>query len=469
MPSAPAIPAKRNTDLVTPLRERGFEPLAQIRPRHARDITDSPWSIGCETIDRDYVDFSQTGPHLGELGAKQARLQGGWAKCDRGDGKFNWQWLDDVVVGCLAQGVKPWIETCYGNPAYEGGGGIGLAEGIPVSAQALQAWDRWVTALVERYAERVDSWEIWNEPDNGSAVPAQAYTAFFIRTATLLRQVQPKAHIIGLALAGNQTYAQEFLKGLAEQSKTDLLNEVTFHFYPHNPDDSFDAVNALNELLKRYAPHVTLRQGETGAPSETRQFMALGKHEWSPRKQAAWNTRRLLAHHARGIPMSLFQLADMYYSKKKGLFEGHNPKGLLAINPDKTVSHRKPSYFAAQHVFALFDNRFELRALTRLEANAPWRTEAYGWTPRGDDAPSMVAWWRADDAPALETLPLESISLAPVVLKDPVLIDLMSGTVFSLPASAAASVWSHLPCSDMPLLLASKAMLPLQSLEVSSR
>jgi hypothetical protein len=457
---------KPNTANLPFLTERGFRPTARLRPRTALEIGPSSWGIGCETMDRDYVDFEHVGPHLGELGATQVRLQAGWAKCDPGDGMYNWEWLDRIVDSSLAQGVKPWLQTSYGNPAYPGGGGIGLAQGIPVSPEALTAWDNWVRAMVERYIDRVDTWEIWNEPDLHKAMTAEEYLAFFIRTASILRSVQPRAKVVGLALANRMDFAEAFLSGLARSGKADLLSQISFHYYPHNPDDDFELVAQLASLVQKYVPHVTMRQGETGALAENNGlFLAMSTFTWSERKQAAWNLRRLLAHHSHGYPMSLFQLADMQYTNAKGAkYEGRNAKGQLCINPDMTVAYRRPSYFMAQHVFSTFDSTYPLTALDNLSVADPVRSCAYAWTKNGEAAPSLVAWWRAADAPALETPEVDRTALAPVAFRDPVLVDFMSGMVFELPEGGGA-IWANLPRLDVPLAIAERSVLSLRNLE----
>ncbi len=465
--SVSSVETKIDKSIAERLSRAGHVSLGRLRPRRSDEISGSPWSIGCETIDRDYVDFSQTRGHLRDLGAKQARVQAGWAKCDpRGDGTFNWGWLDEIVDGCLGQGVRPWLQTSYGNPSIPGGGGIGLAEGIPTSETAIAAWDRWVDAMARRYAGRVDRWEIWNEPDNRGSVACPAYVELFVRTATILRSIQPRARIAGLALAGHIDYAREFIESLARGGSGGngghggLLDELVFHFYPHNPDGAFDRVAQLGELLATAGLGAILRQGETGAPSETQKFMAMGQFEWSERKQAVWNLRRMLAHHARGIEMNLFQLADMQYVKDRGaIHAGRNPKGLLCCRSDKTVAYRKPSFVAAQSVFSLFDDRFELAALPRLESRAPFAVEAYAWTARGADRAGVVSWWRADDAPGLQTPDLERIGVEPVDIADPVLLDPLSGQVFAL--GSGAPDFAALPCLDSPLWIADRALLSL--------
>ena len=46
------------------------------------------WSIGCETLDRDYADFDQFN-------------QSGWAKTEKEKGKYDFAWLDHIVDGLI--------------------------------------------------------------------------------------------------------------------------------------------------------------------------------------------------------------------------------------------------------------------------------------------------------------------------------------------------------------------------------
>jgi hypothetical protein len=460
-----------NIDLVPVLAGLGWKPSARLRPRHAREMGTSPWSIGLETIDRAYVDFGPLKSHLGELGATQARVQAGWARCEPVPGaKYEWDWLDEVVDGCREQGVRPWLQTSYGNPAYAGGGGIGLGEGLPVSAEALAGWDRWVGAMVARYKEKVDTWEIWNEPTLRT-MTTEEYARFFVRTAKLIRTVQPAARIVAFGLADHDehNFAGKLLAHLADSGQTALLSEISYHFYPHNPDEEFDCVTALAKLCAKYAPHVTLRQGETGAPSECIRFMAMGEFDWSERKQAAWNLRRLLAHRARGIPMNLFQLADMHYVRNGGArLAGRNPKGQLFIGPDKSVIYRKPAYFAAQHVFSVFDDTLSDGVARAVEGRFRRRTSAYAWRRKGAENESLLVWWRADGPPCLTTPTLDHCGMEPQSIPDPVLIDFMSGVVFTPPQQILAGdtfAWDTLPWAESPLALATRAELPLRELE----
>ena len=176
--------------------------LGTVAVKSAGEIKGSSWSIGCETLDRDFAAYGKYKKFVGPLGAKAMRVQAGWAKCEKHKGEYDFAWLDEVVDDAVAQGVAPWLETSYGNPLYEGGGGKGLGDGFPTSAEALAAWDKWVTALAARYKDRVGAWEIWNEPDLRKNAPVEQYVGLYTRTAEIIRAAQPKAKIYALGLAG---------------------------------------------------------------------------------------------------------------------------------------------------------------------------------------------------------------------------------------------------------------------------
>ena len=96
---------------------------------------DSRWSIGCETLDRDYADFRK---YVGPLGVGYARIQSGWAKCEQEKGKYDFAWLDEIVDGLNSQGVRPWMCLCYGNPLY--GADRNLGSGIFTTDEVMKPW-----------------------------------------------------------------------------------------------------------------------------------------------------------------------------------------------------------------------------------------------------------------------------------------------------------------------------------------
>ena len=182
-------------DIQIPLKEIG-----QIRPRSANEIAGSPFTLGCEVLDRDFANYDEYKEYIVPLGIKTIRLQAGWAKTEKVPGKYDFAWLDHIIDDAVGRGLNILLETDYGNPAYPGGGGPDLAGGFPESEEALAAWDRWVEAMSRRYGGKVRDWAMWNEPDCFGKTVSQIVD-FNIRTMKIIRRIIPNARIAGLSLA----------------------------------------------------------------------------------------------------------------------------------------------------------------------------------------------------------------------------------------------------------------------------
>ncbi len=266
--------------LIEKMDSFGMKYLGKLVTKRAEEIEDSNWFLGCETLDRDYADYDQYKEYLCPLGIKYLRLQGGWAKTEKKRGVYDWEWLDHIVEDAVSRGLKPWIQTGYGNTVYPDAGGENLGAGMPVSQEGMEGYLTWVEMMVTRYADKVWDWEVWNEPnfaDNKMNAPEKA-ADFNIRTARVIKKVQPDARISALALGHmDENYAERFLKCLADQEACGLFHNLTYHDYVYNPDGNRLAVYKLRRLTERYAPNLILRQGENGAPSERGAGGGLGR------------------------------------------------------------------------------------------------------------------------------------------------------------------------------------------------
>lgn len=434
--------------------------LRRFQPHHAREITASPWSVGGETLDRGFASFTNYQAWIGSLGAKRIRQQAGWARFERSLGVYDWAWLDECVDGALAQSVQPWLQTSYGNPLYPGGGGTNLGAGLPTSTIALEAWDRWVGALVDRYRDRVNEWEVWNEPDH-RGIPAEDYAAFYIRTAEIIRQRQPAAQVYALALAGLGTnYLNTFLNRLQVANKLHLVTAVTAHGYAANPDTLQAGFVQLRQTIQNYSGDIGLRQGESGCPSQPGGFGALSGLPWTELTQANWNLRRLRGDLGHDLPSSLFTLMDLKYPT------GWNNKGLLKANPDLTVAYAKPAYYAAQHVMTLFDASLVRLTNFTFQSDAAVPLRGYGYRQTGTGHSLVTVWFSGNTPSDANALTLVNFTFAPVAFHDPVWVDLREGVVRAIPAATwskdgASCSFTNLPVYDSPVVIAERALIPL--------
>lgn len=100
----------------------GLKQIGTITPRSADQISGSNWTLGCETLDRDFADYQQYKDYIVPLGIKTIRLQGGWAKTEKVKGVYDFAWLDALIDDARGRGLNILLETDYGNPDIRGWG-----------------------------------------------------------------------------------------------------------------------------------------------------------------------------------------------------------------------------------------------------------------------------------------------------------------------------------------------------------
>lgn len=456
--------------------------IGTVRARSTSEIKGSNWLIGCETLDRDFADYDQYKEFIAPLGIKRLRMQAGWAKTERVKGVYDFAWLDHIVNDAVARGFQPWLQTSYGNTLYPGGGGANLGAGMPTSPEALAAYERWVEAMVTRYKDKVLDWEIWNEPnfgDNTINTP-QKTAEFNIRTAEIIKRIQPQARISGLALGHyNQRFVAEFFRHVGERGKFALFDNMTYHDYVYNPDANHYRVAAMKAELAKYTQQVRLRQGENGAPSAGGTGRgALWDHPWTELTQAKWNTRRMLGDLGQDVESSVFGLVEMAYTH--GPINRLNFKGILKSDYSKRVIRPKIAYYAIQNVTAVFDDSLErLRDLEHTHNIASGGPEARLYTHTTDRDVAVYGYrhkqtgkqvytlWLSENIPSDDNdVKLQDISITLADIDQPVVVDILTGNVYEVPAAQ----WSRngkimqfkgIPIYDSPVLLADRSLIPL--------
>lgn len=442
---------------VTPL-DPGLKQIGVIQPRSIYDISGSNWTLGCETLDRDFADYRQYRQFLAPLGIQTIRLQGGWAKTEKVKGQYDFGWLDLIIDDALTIGLNILLETGYGNSVYEGGGGWDLAGGFPTSDEALKAWDRWVEAMATRYKDKVKDWAMWNEPDINKQHKPEDIAAFNIRTAEIIRRVIPEARIAGLSLASSSPKLLEScLQAIDAKGKIDLFDWFIYHGYSFNPDTSYANVEALKATLAKYSKKAKMRQGENGCPSELATKFALSKHPWTEFSQAKWDLRRMLGDLGHDVESAVFTICDFNHVGRE-----INRKGLLHATADKKVDKIKLAYYSVQNCVSVFDNELVRRKQPCVEVAYEKDTASFAYTHEVTGK-HVVALWDKSAIPddAFVTKPAQ-VTVKGLAFDEPVWVDLISGRIYELPAarvkkSGDVTVFQDIPLYDAPVLIGEKA------------
>ena len=96
--------------------------IGEIHPVASSLDAQSVWSVGVETMDRDYAIFNEFRSFVGQTGVGYARLQSGWAKTEQKKGKYDFAWLDEHVDGLIPKGCIPGCASAMATPSIPGTG-----------------------------------------------------------------------------------------------------------------------------------------------------------------------------------------------------------------------------------------------------------------------------------------------------------------------------------------------------------
>ena len=425
----------------------------------------SLWSVGCETLDRDYSDFANYKQYVGETGVGYARLQSGWAKTEKKKGKYDFAWIDAHVDGLIAQGVHPWICLCYGNPLYSDHG-IDLNAALFDDGPIMDGWLNYVKATVKHFKGKVTMYEVWNEPDNKKTGLDNwpLYANLFVRTAKAIREVDPDVKIAGFgAVSPDHLYLRKAVGRIVELGGGDYLDYLTFHTYWPIPEYVIEPVKDLQRFLAETCPHTKLLQGETGCPGQLEYGHAMSGLEWTEYSQAKWDLRQMLNHFSLGIPYSVFTMVDLHY--KDYMLQSF---GLIRMRLNNVPVYKRPKFYAVQHVTSFFDETVTPDTTVTVKSLCGRKICCTGLKKGGKTVGCVL--WMGDEMPS-SSLERQEVSLTVegVSFDKPVYLDLLSGKVYDIPlakikgAGAGTNydsafnpkyhVFSKLPLWDSPIVL----------------
>lgn len=476
----------------------GFKPVGKIIPKNSNEIQSSPFGIQAGTqIDSLVVKAAG-------IGVKWTRLGASWPGIEREKGVYDWTETDRAFDIALKNGITPFVCISGGNKLYsklstydnpEEREIYGYKPEPPVkNPVAMQAFLRFVRALVDRYKETIDYWEIWNEPNHrnywGSVPDGKAYGKLVVETASLLKDLDTGCKVIAGATAGiDPQFTDDFLSMGAGK----LVDIISFHNYGPVPEERVYPAIRLWEVINKYNPGIELWQGECGYPSHSSTRDYRGRAPWGLNIQAKWLLRQSftdifyckatlsnyfkLAHtegkgempkrsNLRAID-SIFGYPERGGSRVKTV--GVNEKCLLT-NPELTP---KPGFYAYRNLCAIWEPGYK-PVPVKYDMKVKDQGMFYGIGDEDDAFPSipllatfrdgnnnwLAAWWLPWNIQEYIPEPATvEITMEGTGFKDPVLIDLLSGEIYefhSIKKENGKMILTNLPLTDYPMILAER-------------
>ena len=101
----------------------GLVCVGTLKPKAVGEVSASRWTLDCAGTDRENCDWRAMREYVAPLGIPRIRVQGGWARCEKDPGLYDFAWLDRIVFDAKKFGVSVWLELSYGNPACPDAGG----------------------------------------------------------------------------------------------------------------------------------------------------------------------------------------------------------------------------------------------------------------------------------------------------------------------------------------------------------
>ena len=361
-----------------------LEYIAPMPFRRSLDVKHSPLGVGFELLDhRTGYDVDQVFPIMKNSGVKWARLQSGWQRAETEPGKYDFAWLDHIVDNLLKIGIQPWFSLSFGNGLYMNTDPIPphnnyLFSPTVFGEACISAWEKYCKAMVTHFQNRVQHWEVWNEPNAGLrkpgmgskivAEPPSEYAKLTAITADAVRSVQKDAKIIAGAISGC-AICNEYIKGLFDAGIAKYIDIFSYHPYNIIPELYFpDRLQYIRDLIEKSGYKIEIWQGENGRSTDS----AFLKNGWKCTEggQARYLTRRYLTDLRLGIPMTSYFLAcDIGNNYMPGRLCCHG-----VISAADPIHYRPKLSFRAMQSFAwLFDSNTQpMHGCFEIFPGVPW-------------------------------------------------------------------------------------------------
>ncbi len=177
---------------------------------------DSPFGMGVYLGRFGDAEMEKVARVAGEAGVKWSREDFSWQRIEPHRGEFHWDYYDRLLERAHRNGITVYAIVGYWTDWTK-----------PYTAEGIADYVRFVRALVAHYKDRIHQWEIWNEPNISFwQGPKDLYADLLKQSFAAIREVDPKAQVLGLSTAGVDFKFIEQM--LAKQAPFDVL---TIHPY----------------------------------------------------------------------------------------------------------------------------------------------------------------------------------------------------------------------------------------------
>lgn len=452
--------------------------IGKLKTYSSKEIKLSPISIGFECLDRELFNPEMCYDLIAKTGVKHARCQTGWARCEKQKGVYDFRWLDSIVDNLILCGLTPWFNVGFGNPIYmpnlPNKTGVGCVP-IYYGKEATEAWINFLKALTKHYQDKIEHYEIWNEPD----VPdfwypqkpnAIDYAKFVNISSTAIKTINPSAKI-GISVA--TPYRFGFIKTTLDNLPEGSIDFFSYHTYTTIPECRYNqVVTFLRKCLdERGFTRTELWQGEAGYPSWAYKGHWLVREGCDDeRAQAVWQLRRYFLDVYNGVKLSsFFQMADMWEKPYEKAVEVLNKPAAHGILNGRIYTPKK-SYETISNLSTIFSEGVlpakEYLYVDILEVETTTLLSCQTMTFIKNDNVFYAYYLPLKLGTSHDISQIANIYTSQTI-ENPILIDPYTSEVFELKKPDNIDgmfMHKNLPVKDYPLILADRGLFEIKDL-----
>lgn len=297
---------------------------------------------------------------------KFMRISFGWDAIESEEGKFDWLFWDEYVrmaVDDYGITLLPYI--CY-VPMWASTGAKDTLYFWNYPPKDNEPWREFVKSLVNRYKDRIKTWELWNEPDiwiywQGNR---EQFVDFMRVGAEAVREADPSAKIVFPGIAYDPDFIKDLFKNWGMSKYFDIINMHNYYetWHRHPIEQITNYVNEVSDVVWRYGNNQPLWMAEVGYSTFRKgarvsdSYSAYYDYEHSPEYQAIhlFKTLSLVAATEKVSAVAWYELKDLPPSENV-IGDNDNNRYLGVAYPDYKV---KPSARALQFFNELFSKKY---------------------------------------------------------------------------------------------------------------
>lgn len=206
--------------------------------------------------------------YMKDIGVFWDRTDFWWHIIEPEQGTWTLDWPDKVVSTMEEAEIHLYPILCYGAAWYPD-----AEKNAPVDEAERADFAEYVRRVVGRYAGRMDTWSVWNEPNIASfwrPEPDPAlYTELLKATSAAAREVNPNVKLAGPVAAPLDGFDRVFVERCFQLGALEHLDIFDHHYYiQSDPEDQVpQEIREIRALMRRYGEEKPIWVSETGVSS----------------------------------------------------------------------------------------------------------------------------------------------------------------------------------------------------------